>query len=348
MSLANRPQLDVKRIHPIVLRLIFEYLVPPWVLLDCSASAGPQGRWSSAIRNPQSVALVCKTWHAAALPLLYHDVILRRVGQVIALTRTIRASPSLFSPLVRSITLNCEVPDNCLAATRQALAYTFKQCTGLTEVSFEEGFPLPIIISDRDPPSLLPFSGKVASLGFHNGLFPSGPFRSFAQSPLPHPLRNLVSLTIDVLCIYFNLAIEANFPHLEVLTLCVPEGNYAGFHMPSDWILPTLKTLRFRPSVEYQQAFPAIDKFCELHGEKLLCLDFGRNPLEQSGPSSIINEQLQTVRLCPRLEHLVMRIHDGSDADVLRSSDFFNRPLGLVETSCIVTMEIFTRFPAKI
>lgn len=109
-GLVNRAPFPRKELHNIALRCVFDYLALPPGILDYSLLYGPHSGWLRMIRTLKSVALVCKSWHAAVLPLLYRNVVLRRVGQIAAFARTIRSAPRTIAPYVRSLTLCSGTP----------------------------------------------------------------------------------------------------------------------------------------------------------------------------------------------------------------------------------------------
>lgn len=129
------PQLQ-DRIHGIALRFIFDLTVPPPGLLSHSLVEGPRSPWCRALATLKSITLVSKTWHSVAFPLFYRDIVLRRVGQVVAFARTIRSSPETFGPLVHTLVVSCEVPDSYLRVTRESFAYILAECPNLKDISF--------------------------------------------------------------------------------------------------------------------------------------------------------------------------------------------------------------------
>jgi len=59
----------------------------------------------------KSLVLVCQQWREAVLPFLYRNVVLRRVGQVVAFARTLQSSSLVVAPLVHSVSFTLFVPN---------------------------------------------------------------------------------------------------------------------------------------------------------------------------------------------------------------------------------------------
>lgn len=133
-------------VHKIALGAIFEFAVPPRGMLGHSLSAVSESPWNRSIAALKSLPLVCKAWHAVAFPLLYRNVVIRRVGQLPAFARTIRSSPQTFACHVRPLVVSCHVPEAYVAVIRQSLADVFALCPNLDSVSFQSFFPLVAIL----------------------------------------------------------------------------------------------------------------------------------------------------------------------------------------------------------
>lgn len=342
-DLISRTRPPCKELHVIVLRAIFEYVLPPPGLLNPSLAGGPESPWSHATRTLKSLALVCKSWHTAAFPLLYHEVILRRVGQVAALARTIRSSPEVFSPPVQRLVISCEVPAPFLSVTKRSLAYILDQCKNLKAVSFRGTFPTNVLLDVEpsndlvaapftwrdEPPSNICLPAGLMHLGLDDG-----EMMTYSRPPqfnFEHLVRrvssNLVSLTIcpskrGTSWSYTPMSL----PQLEVLTLVSALGDE--FSIPTVWDMPKLKALRLRPSI-VQPEFQNLGKLTELclqHKATLSSLDFGGHLVDWATGRSLLQE-LRHAQLFTKLEHLVIRADDEGAFEDLKNSPLFSRPI---------------------
>ncbi|THG93343.1 hypothetical protein EW026_g7868 [Hermanssonia centrifuga] len=124
------------RLHAIALDLIFQAIFPQAGFLNPSLSFGPEAPWARALRTKKALTLVCKFWQGHALPYLYSDIVIRHVGQLPALARTIRSAPGLYGCLVKSLKILCEItyyPYKAFA--RNSLIYIFQHCPNLRALS---------------------------------------------------------------------------------------------------------------------------------------------------------------------------------------------------------------------
>lgn len=344
---AGRP--PSKALHVIALRYVFEYLSPPPGLLERSITAGPQSPWFRATRTLKSIALVCKSWHTAAYPLLYRNVILIRVGQVAAFARTIRNSPEAFVPHVRNLTLRCEIPPQCLSATRQSLACVFEHCTALKSISFQASFPFALVLSsDSDPTTFGPNMSLpmgITSMGLYDDVYPDyhRPLFHLAipTDPIFSALSSLVSLSINTCCGAINLGNNTlELPQLESLTVWIydkPNGTPSELAVDG-WNMPKLCGLRIRPTTH--EMIPEICEevvipCCQKFGAQLINLDLDIGRLLPAGiprpPPMVMDLYSEAIDLCPRLEHLVIRVDHSSASVNDFPQAFLSRPINHVD-----------------
>ena len=119
-----------------VLLLILQETVAKPFQLDPSITKGPNNLWLRELRFRKGLTLVCRRWWEPAARLLYGHVVLRRPGQIPALTRTLEQSTETIgrdiSVLVRHITLDKMVTlDITSEVVHVALQKILERCTAL-------------------------------------------------------------------------------------------------------------------------------------------------------------------------------------------------------------------------
>ena len=77
---------------------------------------------------------MCYSWHAIATPYLYQNVVLRRVGQVPALVRTLKDNID-FCPMIRYLTFSCDVPREWDDVMNNGMTYLLKECSNVQSLS---------------------------------------------------------------------------------------------------------------------------------------------------------------------------------------------------------------------
>jgi hypothetical protein len=104
--------------------------------------------WCQNLRMKKALVLVCKTWYAVALPHLYDEVILRRIGQLVTLSHTLTTSNSSIRDLVRGIyiSLPCimehvQSPEDTFGAT---ITLVLNHTPNLRKISFKPAIPGPL------------------------------------------------------------------------------------------------------------------------------------------------------------------------------------------------------------
>ncbi|KAI0712591.1 hypothetical protein C8Q76DRAFT_576083, partial [Earliella scabrosa] len=108
---------------------------------DYSVSAGPRSPWVVSQNTRMAAVLVCRSWYGPASEALYHEVVFRRVGQICALARTLRATDVVYAQnpknFIRSIRLESLVYlPACEDIAKKDLAFILQHCTSLTSFTF--------------------------------------------------------------------------------------------------------------------------------------------------------------------------------------------------------------------
>ena len=123
-------------IDTIALQSILDEAVAFQDLLDPSLHVAGDSPWCKLLRWKKGILAVCRHWHPVALPLLYRDVVLRRVGQVFAFAETLSSDNTDYRSLVRSIQLSCWVPEDVRQLYQQCVLSVVMQCPNLKALTF--------------------------------------------------------------------------------------------------------------------------------------------------------------------------------------------------------------------
>ncbi|KAH9888534.1 hypothetical protein C8Q73DRAFT_710561 [Cubamyces lactineus] len=331
-----------------LLLFIFELTQDGLYQHDPSIIQGPRSPWMIALRTRKALAFTCKAFAGPATELLYGDIVLRRMGQIPALARTLdpthTASAGVFSQLVRSIRIDsCVVWAPFADVVREDLRSILERCNALTSFSYRPhpSFYRHTTMSHCDEdPELNAFGPEWLW-----GLDTDDRFTGVLQ---PSTLRSLRFLDLQIpdcsvsLWVALNAALDCasnmvklrlypeyialdtvsrpdsarpiRLPALEDLQVHdqygVPyAGSFVQTHICESWELPRLVALTVSGSnVPFQEA-PLIHKY----GPQITYLQWGTNTLSRR---QILNDAHNLGMRCPRLEHLVVQgyrshIHDS-------------------------------------
>ncbi|KAF9237471.1 hypothetical protein BU15DRAFT_48642 [Melanogaster broomeanus] len=254
------------------LHFIMENAVPPSFFLDPSIGRGPFSAWCQKLRQLKYFVLVCRWWRDVGIDLLYRDVVIRRIGQIPALLRSLEANPML-GPMVRSLRIDCFVPRGYKLVLEGGLNQICAFCTHNTQLVFNHttdgGFPeLPEI----DGSTLSSIVGLEIGPGY----------------PLPLMISLVVQCTsLTRLTISFQGFISpddipaAHFTFLEELhCTCTSEGNLLAV-ISTQWSLPSLRRFSI---IHHAKKISDMDyySFLEEHGKNLTYLSICAWPLSES------------------------------------------------------------------
>lgn len=144
ISWANSPLQQVNpspmmRMHDIGLQLIFDVLTPSAEDLSPTPYRGPDSLWAQRIRTWKAVALVSRRWNLLANPYLYRYVGLRRVGQLLALVRTLKSTDG-FGDMIKHLSFSCFVPNEWDSVTNESISYLLTKCPNIHSLSLMENF----------------------------------------------------------------------------------------------------------------------------------------------------------------------------------------------------------------
>ncbi|OSC97049.1 hypothetical protein PYCCODRAFT_1204267 [Trametes coccinea BRFM310] len=307
-----------------ILLHIFSLTREPVYRSDPSIMQGPHSSWMRSLRTRKALTLTCKAFFGPATAVLYEDIVLRRMGQIPALARTLdparTPSARTLSPLVRSIRIDsCVVWDEYAEVVKEELRSIFEHCTMLQAFSFiphwlnddswsEEQNPVIYWLLDSDT------SNHLLQLPLSRGLFDLDlATRSFEKPSLLQGLhtalasaQQLVSLklrtTRDPYKFEWDEHIKFSRLSLWNLTefqLHMADGRQEFVHHIRDWWdMPRLASLTMVTA-----RVPPSPSFLQAHGEHLTYLHW------YTGVRLGDESHNKLLKCCPRLEHLVINIY---------------------------------------
>ncbi|KAJ7150774.1 hypothetical protein C8R46DRAFT_1043570 [Mycena filopes] len=218
-----------------ILLTIFRLALPPSWRGDPGnwAPPFPFPTWSSDVRTKLAFLRVCKTWYRIMLELLYQNVELRQIGQLVALTRTLENRPEL-GGLVQALKL-CHIPHRRYRALHDAeMNKLFGLCPAVTDLTFD---PVP-----ESSIFVLGNAHAITTLDLSDA----------ARYSAVLPLLNTLSLTLESL----SLTLHATYPLYPPLTfrrlqnLRLGAGTKSAVFPTAHWVLPCLQRLSFRHNTD--------------------------------------------------------------------------------------------------
>ncbi|KAJ3557810.1 hypothetical protein NM688_g1263 [Phlebia brevispora] len=271
----------------------------------------------------RALTLVSRHWNFSAIKFLYHDVVIRHVGQLVLLNGILEARPQ-YGGTIQRLRLQCYVPKSMKKATGRCLSAILECCPNLRSLRFGDFF-ITTYLQD-------------VTWGSSGGDEVSSPLSSIMQKgpmlenvsyvvdednqqsyTLPIPLLetalHIVSLGLSVPEVRDGLNIMS-LPVLRELPVSVTRsfsGNKAfGLRKLARWSLPSLTHLWFVAWLDPYSSgppggvfftYPSYSRaFCpvlDAHGSKLQFLDISLCAVPENGRSDIME-------ICPRLRHLVL------------------------------------------
>ncbi|KAJ7782758.1 hypothetical protein B0H16DRAFT_1494257 [Mycena metata] len=301
-----------------ILRIIFDFVIPPSFLVDPSLSYGPDSPWCQSVRAKMVLAEVCWVWYQAAIDVLYENVAFRTVGQVSALLRTLTHQTSVdFGQKIKEIGVYCDVPRGYSTVFRNDLSAIVTRAPRLSSVVLHSpwSLPTPITLKDVSPSAIT-----------HLDCGPTVNYFDDIHGHIGHISSTLVFLALHLSKHPVPAAPISIHTLLRLETLrcfCVnaaPGLLSLGQHL----ILPGLKTFIFEHTLNSPVELGAGLTFCAKHGRPLRTLSFRAGGLTSSlkyDASKASAASLQPILdLCPRLEHLILPGSLASSPDLSHST----------------------------
>ncbi|KAI0721258.1 hypothetical protein C8T65DRAFT_735279 [Cerioporus squamosus] len=134
--ISNSP-LNIDALPPEILLRIFKATKTPLHEHDPSIMRA-WNPWLDELRFRKGLVLVCKTWSWPATAVLYEDIVLRTMGQIPALARTLSSGGTRdFCGLVHHLRMDsCVVWAPCTDVVREDLLDILQRCVALRSLSF--------------------------------------------------------------------------------------------------------------------------------------------------------------------------------------------------------------------
>ncbi|RPD82017.1 hypothetical protein L226DRAFT_13802 [Lentinus tigrinus ALCF2SS1-7] len=289
---------------------------------------GPHSPWVEQLRFQKGLALVCKRWWEPATRILYHRIVLRRMGQISALARTLSATDAEydFSTCIKHIGIHdCAIFEPFSDMMLEALRSILRHCPNLQSFSMMPHFNYGNGVWQWLGSSL---NISWMSLESLHGIMREGPAANLRHLELRldtdsraafvglyHILSEtsqLASLKLEPLYVrempYEEVVDLSTLPTLSLPALC--ELQYSKRCMWFDQFaisslqLPSLTSLTF---LNYDGHSPF--SFLAAHGSRLTYLHFypqSDNPPISVFWSSYFMDLQELADVCPMIEHLVI------------------------------------------
>lgn len=127
-----------------ILLLIFEHTLENVWYANPGLWNGPQSTWCQNMRTKNALNHVCSAWYGAASEFLYKDVVLRRIGQVAALARTLQTSGGTrLGPLIRNLSVTCAVEKSWIRAFNVDISSVLRNAPLIHSLTLKPCLPLP-------------------------------------------------------------------------------------------------------------------------------------------------------------------------------------------------------------
>jgi len=272
--------------------------LPPSFLLDAALYKGPESPWCLSMQTKRGFVAVCKRWYHIGMPILYEEVVLRRMTQLPALLRTVELPDANFGHLVKRVDIKCYVPPDELPFLDSQFLRLFDKCPNVVWVGYDA-------ITSPEP---LKWTCAFQRLTAFSNLFPK---LTRLECGTNVDFGNLVGVlqkcnSLESLTCHLQLPSgepvvhdlpQVDLPNLKALS-CYDTGTEYLASIASQWSMPNLEQLS---AVALQLGMPdnvykTTTDLLRAHGLHLKFLH-----LLQLGP-----ETQDFLGHCPSLKHLVL------------------------------------------
>lgn len=308
-----------------------------------SLTSGSDSPWYRALRTRKALSVVCKQWREVALPFLFRDIVITRVGQLPAFKRTLDMDPTLFGPMVRSITLLCDVPPIFQGIVFSCFGTILEYCPSMTSLSFG-----PVFSASADCGTCTQdlvtqhhhFIDKCVTVQkLEYNWSHSIDVSTSGHAPwLPAQLdtyQNLVCLTIFIPPTSWTAMPprSVEFPALKRISFVAAEGatEHSDLEIFCTWHLPALEDVRFRPFLDPRKMPGNFNTFLSAQ-HALRVLDIGCRSVDSDPdhPQWPVFDHVRDALLAqPGLRHVVLPAWAGST--FLLATDIAALPLAHVD-----------------
>ena len=132
------------QLPPEILLSIFPRAIPPHALLDTALARGNSSAWCQTLRSIKSILLVSRLWYNVAVSFLYQNICIRRFYQLDFLRATLCGTSSAhLASLVKSIAIECHVPEGNDILFIDHLQAILPRCSSLSTFAYEYVFKIP-------------------------------------------------------------------------------------------------------------------------------------------------------------------------------------------------------------
>ncbi|KAJ7071953.1 hypothetical protein C8F01DRAFT_1101959 [Mycena amicta] len=219
--------------HEILLMIFRKCLPPSWMLVR---ELIPDSLYATDLERKTFLALVCKAWNRVASDLLYGNVHLRSIGQVVSFARALETQSGL-GPIVRHLELSCFVSRGYRAIFEAETSRILDLCPRLAHFGFVPNFLIPTMVCKL--PRMNP---TITSLEFT----PDVDF-TIVLAALTQLCPGLRSLALPFTESYVDTYPQLNFPVLDELRVLIfmKKDENSGMLAPSlwNWSMPVLQGL---------------------------------------------------------------------------------------------------------
>ncbi|KAF8902895.1 hypothetical protein CPB84DRAFT_817629 [Gymnopilus junonius] len=286
---------------PEILHMIFERTIPPYFIIDSSASLCLNPIWVQVQQQKKSIVEVCRAWHDVALPFLWEDVVILRVYELSNLLSVLKDDSLKLRRLIRRVEIHCFIPLWYEEHFARQLQLLFATCPRISSCSFLSQCP--------PPPKLLPTALGNASnitslvLSHDNPIDIIGPLLILLS---PYLVSLSFHISASVIPSISDLP-RCHLLHLRDLTIWVSHasaGNLSSLAVGRWLEIPSIIQLTFglrSESWSDDVSTGCLSLFCKEYGSAVRFLQIQTRMLKGNyiGAQSLLD-------LCPAIEHFVV------------------------------------------
>ncbi|KAF8163593.1 hypothetical protein B0H34DRAFT_857042 [Crassisporium funariophilum] len=295
-ALKRSPSSELQ-IPPEILYQIFLRAIPPSFLLD-PWQLTSQFAWCMTQRQKRSIVGVCRTWYSVGITLLYEDICIRRVEQLVCLRNTLRGASHSLGSLIKTLNVGCMIKGQVDVDFSELLQDVFDLCPALSTFSFTSVWSLPF------PDTILPLPCLITHLNLEN---PTLTYETMIGA-LSQTAHNLISLWLHVPEHWLEPAPSNHhfiFPRLKSFCCRISENTQLMLSnvISPNWTMDCLCQLTLIGEGFWDERAPMLTPFFISHGKGLKYLSIDTTICSASNAFCPIAPLLTH---CPVLEHLVL------------------------------------------